>query len=209
MTNQYQFSPLLPTRRYHAFSLIELLTVLAIIGILVSLAIPSLSSLGSSGNVNRALLNISLLLEQSRAHALANNTYVWVGFNEEGETLSVASVVGTTGSSDDISSNAFRPLSKTKSFDNITLGPVAGITDLPEAEQLTPNPETSFTQSQGGKTHSFSRVIEFAPNGGARLRVGSIPRWIQVGILPVNAGENKEAAIQVAGLSGQVRIFRH
>jgi len=196
-------------RTHQAFSLIELLTVIAIVGILITIAAPSFSSLGSNGNVNYALLNISLLLEQSRAHALANNTYVWVGFSEEDKTLSVTSVVGTTGSSDDISSNAFRPLSKTKSFDNITLGPVPGITDIPEAEQLTPNPETSFTQSQGGKTHSFSRVIEFAPNGGARLRAGSIPRWIQVGILPANAGENKEAAIQVAGLSGQVRVFRH
>ena len=65
-----------------AFSLIELLVVMAIIGILAALAIPAMNSIKGAGNVTKAAYDIAGVLEQARAYAMANNTYVFVGIAE-------------------------------------------------------------------------------------------------------------------------------
>jgi hypothetical protein len=36
----------------------------------------------------------------------------------------------------------------------------------------------------------------------------TISRWLQLGLVPVKGNAANDAAIQVAGLTGQVRIFR-
>jgi len=192
-----------------AFSLIELLCVIAVIGILGTIAGPALSSLGSSGNVNKAGLNISLMLEQARTYALANNTRVWVGFHQEDGTLTVTSVAGTTGASDDIvSANTIRPIMKPRGFEHVSLGTVTGLDGMVAGVPLAPNGSMTFSQISRGKNETFEYVIQFEPGGGARLAADTIPRWIQIGLLPDNTGNGNESAIQVAGLSGKVRVFR-
>src|ERR1700744_1900659 len=69
-----------PTRR--GFSLIELLTVLVIISIMSALAVTAISSMGKADGFNSATSTLSTLLEQARAYAMANNTYVFVGIAE-------------------------------------------------------------------------------------------------------------------------------
>lgn len=64
--------------RQGGFSLVELLLVLAIMAILASLAIYSLRGINSSGNFNKAVAEISGILEQGRSYAMAQNTYVWI-----------------------------------------------------------------------------------------------------------------------------------
>ena len=63
-----------------AFTLIELITVMTIILIMGSLARPMIGALMGSNTVDKAIADLSLTLEQARAYALANNTYVRVGF---------------------------------------------------------------------------------------------------------------------------------
>ena len=63
------------------FSLVELLVVIAIMMVLMGLAIPAIR--GTRGDVTKAAYTISGVLEQARTYAIANNTYVWVGFFEE------------------------------------------------------------------------------------------------------------------------------
>ncbi len=65
------------------FTLIEMLVVIVILGILLSIAVPAFQSIQRNGNVTRAAYNIADTLEAARAHAMAHNTYVWVGFYEE------------------------------------------------------------------------------------------------------------------------------
>lgn len=64
------------------FSLVELLVVMAILGLLAAVVIPVLGSRGN-GSLNQAVTQVADVLQQARAYAMANNTYVWVGFYEE------------------------------------------------------------------------------------------------------------------------------
>lgn len=81
-----------PQQRAHrAFTLIELLVVIGIITLASALLVPAFTNLKSSGDITNAAYAIVGVLEQGRNYAMANNTYVWVGFYEE----SAASAVPT------------------------------------------------------------------------------------------------------------------
>jgi prepilin-type N-terminal cleavage/methylation domain-containing protein len=64
------------------FSLIELLSVLVVISIVSALVVTAMNSLGKADGFNNATTTLSTLLEQARAYAMANNTYVFVGIEE-------------------------------------------------------------------------------------------------------------------------------
>jgi len=66
-----------------AFTLIEILVVIAIMAVLVFLAVPAISGLKKSSDLTAAAYDISGAISQARAYAIANNTYVWLGFFEE------------------------------------------------------------------------------------------------------------------------------
>jgi prepilin-type N-terminal cleavage/methylation domain-containing protein len=85
-TNQkVQYSGGMPKMKRHSggFSLVELLTVVAILSVVMVMAIPALSSLKGGMNVTNAAYEIKGILDQARTYAIANNTFVWVGFFEE------------------------------------------------------------------------------------------------------------------------------
>jgi len=81
------------TKGFFGFSLIELLVVIAIISMLMALAIPAIR--GTQGDVTKAAFTISGVLEQARTYAIANNTYVWVGFFEEDGSSAASAQPGT------------------------------------------------------------------------------------------------------------------
>ena len=58
--------------------MIELLVVMAIMAILIAVASLSLRGINTSGRFNKALTEISGILEQARSYSVAQNTYVWV-----------------------------------------------------------------------------------------------------------------------------------
>jgi type II secretory pathway pseudopilin PulG len=74
-----------------AFTLIELLLVIGIILLASTLLVPAFTNLKASGDTTNSAYAIVGVLEQGRNYAMANNTYVWVGFYEE----SAASTVPT------------------------------------------------------------------------------------------------------------------
>jgi prepilin-type N-terminal cleavage/methylation domain-containing protein len=76
-------SPLGQPHAKGAFTLVELLSVLAIAAILSVLVVQSIGALQDTGNITSAAYNLSGILENARAYAMANNTYTWVGFYEE------------------------------------------------------------------------------------------------------------------------------
>ena len=65
-----------------AFSLLELLLVISIIVVLAVMTIPALSSIKGGRDLTSAAYSIAGILDQARAYAIANNTYVWVGITE-------------------------------------------------------------------------------------------------------------------------------
>jgi prepilin-type N-terminal cleavage/methylation domain-containing protein len=65
------------------FTLVELLFVTAAIGSLMVLVAPAFTAIKRSSDVTNAAYTIKSLLEQARNCAMANNTYVWIGFYEE------------------------------------------------------------------------------------------------------------------------------
>lgn len=72
----------LPRGNRRGFSLVELLTVLVIVSIMSALVVAAIGSLGKADGFNSATSTLSTLLEQARAYAMANNTYVFVGIEE-------------------------------------------------------------------------------------------------------------------------------
>lgn len=80
-----------------AFTLLELLVVITIIAILMVLVAPAFTSLKSAGDITNAAYTIKDVLEQARNYAMANRTYVWVGFYEEDASKPSASPTATPG----------------------------------------------------------------------------------------------------------------
>jgi prepilin-type N-terminal cleavage/methylation domain-containing protein len=65
-----------------AFTLIELLVVMAVIIILTSFLVPAFNSIKGGDDLTKVVYDIAGTLEQARAYAIANHTYVWVGIGE-------------------------------------------------------------------------------------------------------------------------------
>ena len=80
------------------FSLIELLAVIGIMVMIMALVAPVVNSIQGAGDVTKAVYDIKGVLDQARTYAIANNTYVWVGFFEEdGSKASATPAVSGTG----------------------------------------------------------------------------------------------------------------
>ena len=65
-----------------AFTLIELLVVISIIMVLVGLVVLPMTHMRSAGDLTKTTSDIEGILAEARAYAMANHTYVWVGFTE-------------------------------------------------------------------------------------------------------------------------------
>lgn len=72
-----------PQRPMSAFTLVELMVVIGLMTLLLALMIPALNPLKTAADLTSAGYRINGALQQGRAFAMANNTYVWVGFYEE------------------------------------------------------------------------------------------------------------------------------
>lgn len=72
-----------PGPRISAFTLVEILTVLAVMAILMALLAPAIIGIAGGRETTGAADDIAGALEQARTYAMANNTYVWIGFFEE------------------------------------------------------------------------------------------------------------------------------
>ncbi len=74
--------------RCEAFTLIELLAVMAIIVAMTALLLPAFSKINGGNDLTKATYDIASTLDQARAYAMANKTYVFVGFEEVDESVS-------------------------------------------------------------------------------------------------------------------------
>jgi prepilin-type N-terminal cleavage/methylation domain-containing protein len=72
--------------RHNAFTLLELLVVIGLIALLLVLIVPAFTTVERGRDMSNTAYTIKGTLEQARNYAMANNTYVWVGFYEEDTT---------------------------------------------------------------------------------------------------------------------------
>ena len=72
----------MPLPRRAAFTLVEMIAVMAIIIALTAIIVPAFKNIKGSGDFTAAAGGIAGKLEQARAYAMANNTYVYVGIGE-------------------------------------------------------------------------------------------------------------------------------
>ena len=198
-----------------AFSLIELLIVVAIIAVLAALAMPAFTSIRGAGGLTKAANDIAGILEQARAHAMAQNTYAWVGFRKEGQDGLMVGVISSKTGSSNPSADVVQ-LGKLVRFDNIRL-----VDDLPQYG-TRPADTNSVDQLEGATdaalaftigTNSFSsQVIRWNSRGEARLDAAQLSRHIEIGLQASAGGVVRNAAnsavVQIGGLSGAVIVYR-
>jgi len=75
-----------------AFTLVEMLAVIALMLVMTALVVPAFTGVKSAGDVTKAVYDIAGILDQARAYAMSNNTYVFVGFAEVDASVHASAV---------------------------------------------------------------------------------------------------------------------
>ena len=169
------------------FTLLELLVVIAIIAILMVLIAPAFTNIKSGNDITTAAYTISGTLEQARNYAMANNTYVWVGFYEENTTATapttstppysgkgrvlIAAVYSTDGTKiyEDTDAIAQLPASRIKQLGKLIKIEGIHLTDIgappsptpspaPSADSLDGRPDWPYTYAAGISADHFNRI---------------------------------------------------
>jgi prepilin-type N-terminal cleavage/methylation domain-containing protein len=221
-----------------AFSLVELLVVVAIVGILMALLIPALGSIKGAGALSKASSDLADTFEQARAYAMSQNTYVYVGLQEV-DALSPTSAdgIGRVVVAAVASKTGLRPtnfltdavaISRAQALDgahmtNVSLlgstgnmlRPVSGTAvDLSQSTAAT---SYQFSWPLGGTpSYSFKKVLEFDPQGCARVPTNAtaptFQSYIELGLVPARGNSAtvsaNQAVIQINGITGAPRLFR-
>jgi len=86
----------LPRRPDSAFTLIELMVVIAIIVVMTALMAPAFKTIKTAADVSAAVYGIKGQLDNARAYAKANHTYVFVGFAEVDASRSASATPQST-----------------------------------------------------------------------------------------------------------------
>ena len=226
-----------------AFSLVELLVVIAVIAVMTSLATPAFNAVRGAGSLAKAASDISGTLQQARSYAMSQNTYVYVGLQEVDAIqptasdgtgrmviVAVASKTGTRPAnvaSESVAISKAQPLDGAHMTDATALVAASGMADresnltdlsLPASSSAS---QFKFNWPLGGTgtaKYSFSKVIEFDPQGVARLQTNpgggsQVEHGIEIALCPARgnsaaATDANQASIQINGITGAVRIFR-
>ncbi len=226
-----------PSKRSIGFTMVELLVVIAIMIVLVALTVPALTSMAKGNQMTQSLIEISGMLEQARQYAISRNTYVWVAMRPNpnganGDELSVAVLASKTGtdpfatpwsSYGAVPDDQIDLAARVRTFDQIrfeeagtftssNIPGLAGKTATTAAKNSPSKGSASFQiKLPGASTASdFNRVIQFTPNGEARVSSNVID-VIEFGLRPTrgkSGDENNVAVVRVNGLTGQTAVFR-
>ncbi len=206
----------------------EILTVLAIAGILASLSFPAFSGI-QSAKFGDSVSTLSDFLKQAQTVARASNSYVWIGFAQNGADLEVVALAGTTGLSTDLSNNQVRLLARPLRLADVVLDSSGKLPVEPQSPSSslvslvgssTVNSSGTFTCTIGGATGTFSHAIGITPRGEAYLsNPNTFVHWIQIGLapypynstsgqMPTGQSPSNFGELFLAGLTGNVDVVR-
>ena len=244
-------------RARRAFSLIELIVVVGVMLMLMGLAVPAFSLIKGGNDFAAGVSMIANSLEQSRAHAMAHNTYVFWGIQECNANLPEEQVpqedAGEGSGYGRVAVGAVVSLDGTRIYDpnaadmkvdwetktrsggrlmqlgnilwrdgvSLATNPLPGTGNLLRPSEPTPlqisgvNGPLSFSAPQGvpKPRHTFTRCIQFDPQGGATV-VGSEGAYrFELGIVPARGAQRDPnagnvAVLQVDSATGSVKIYR-
>lgn len=118
-----------PTRR-SGFSLVELLVVMGIIVLMAALIIPAMNTIKGGGDLTKTASDLSDLIQQGRAYAMGNNTYVYLGLKEvdqmsgnytDGKGQIIAAIIASkTGQRPFATSNSTTPSALSNNTNDVT-----------------------------------------------------------------------------------------
>jgi prepilin-type N-terminal cleavage/methylation domain-containing protein len=226
------------SRRVRAFTLIELLVVLAIMAILMVVSMLSFQGMNNSGKFNKAVGEISGILEQGRAYAVAQNTYVWVVFYENDPANGPKEVyVGSFTSNDGtdpfnwtgsvtlptpgtVGTTTLTQIARTYHYQGLhlqttTLPNAPTSPNLPATGTTIPNFQLTAQGSSGTVSLSNASpvywLIQFTPTGAARNSANTINSiWfgLQPALSQTVLDTHNIASMDVDGLSGLTTVYR-
>jgi prepilin-type N-terminal cleavage/methylation domain-containing protein len=215
------------------FSLVELLVVMAVLVVMLSLAGPAMNALKGANDVNQAAADLSGLLEQARAYAMANNTFTYVGIaqTEKNNTYQVklavwASKQGIRQNNISAIKDDLLQIGRVKTLENAKLSKsidqyktkrpdvdnAAKIDDQTASSGLNLSTGTSDTKVD------FKTFLRFSPGGAVQLDSFTDPTdnlrsYYEIGLKQTRGNNDNlpnanSAVIQVSGLTGSVQTYR-
>lgn len=219
-----------------AFSLVELLSALGIMALLIGLSAPMASHFKGAGDVTKSAYDVAGLLDRARAHAMAQSTYVWVGFYGEDAQAAGQAGIGRIVISAVASKDGTQPAEMT-SQQLVALGkPLivegaslqsrtpAGTGELNERPEVGGNSCLATAADatlpfqfplQGSAKYTFRKVLQIDPRGEVTLGVprANSDRWIEIGLEPARGNTRLSSdpnftAIQISVLTGQTKVYR-
>ena len=179
--------PCVVSRNPLGFSLIELLVVMGFMSLLLAVTVPAVNALKGSGEFTKAVDEVELSLNRARTYAIAQNTYVWVGFYEEsamsgsngnavppysgkGQVLMsiVASVDGTKIFEDgatpgNLPANRLKPVSRLQKISRVHLADVGAPAGTGDSHSLAGRPEAPYSGSDAETSRISSDSAESTP----------------------------------------------
>jgi prepilin-type N-terminal cleavage/methylation domain-containing protein len=215
------------------FSLVELLVVMAILVVMLSLAGPAMNALKGANDVNQAAADLSGILEQARAYAMANNTFTYVGFYQDKSDgfktkLAVfASQDGTRQLKKTDGTSNLQQVSRVKILENAKFAKLDAYpddyenakrpTDSAVVEKITDSNKGITLSTTGSNSINFDYVLRFGPNGLAQAdnlqpdQPDSPKGYYEIALKQTRGQTempNNSAVVQVSGLTGSVQVYR-
>jgi prepilin-type N-terminal cleavage/methylation domain-containing protein len=211
------------------FSLVELLVVMAILVVMLALAGPAMNALKGANDVNQAAADLSGILEQARAYAMANNTFTYVGLHQvTGNDSSVKFAVFASKDGTRTITDNLQQISRLKTIENAQLTdkvedytnnkrPMASSGNSVENMLSANSGITLPTLGSGNTQVTFERVLRFGPNGlaqadGLTPDAADNPKgYYEFGLYQTRGSKpltENSAVVQVSGLTGSVQVYR-
>jgi len=212
------FDPIKLPPRCGAFTLIELLTVLAIVAALTSLSVPAFHSVKGAAMVDKAVSDLSSTVELARMYAMANHTYVRVGFSDvtlfpvdptpATVIVTIYSVDGTldaASSTDMADSSKWPMLGKAMILNNLKANDTLGASsdDTPSDTDIA---QLSRRVGNLGVV-SFKSFIQCNPKGEICVSTSGPSRYIKMGWSSV-ASKNDPFVLRLSGINGSINVLR-
>lgn len=169
------------------FSLIELLAVMGFMSLLLAFSVPAVNALKGSGDFSKAVDEVELTLHRARTYAMAQNTYVWVGFYEESAVAGssgavlppyngkgqvvmsvVASVDGTKIVEDDaapgnLPASRLKPVSRLQKISRVHLADVGAPAGTGDSHTLSGRPDAPYAGGDAQASRISSESAERTP----------------------------------------------